>query len=77
MAVERAIFTNERKVAYVEFLRVLISMKRPHMKYGKSTNKGIFKVCRKCGTATVKVMLRSMELVQSHKACFNHTYNVP
>ena len=46
------------------------------MKYGKGTNKGTLKVRRKCSTATVKVQLRSTELVQSHKACFNRTYNV-
>ena len=47
------------------------------MKYGIGTNKGTLKVRRKCGTATVKVRLHSNELVQSRKACFNLTYNVP
>ena len=47
------------------------------MKYGKGTNKGTLKVCRKCGTAAVKVRLHSTELVQSCKAYFNRTYNVP
>ena len=49
---------------YVEtvFLQVLKSVKRPRMKYGKGTNKGALKVCRKCGTATVKVWLHSTEL---------------
>ena len=47
------------------------------MKYGKGTNKGTLKVCRKCGTATVKVRLHSTELVRSCKTFFNRTYNVP
>ena len=52
-------------------------MKRPRMKYGKDTNKGTLKLRRKCGTATVKLRLRSTELVRSRKAYFNRTYNVP
>ena len=59
------------------FVRVLKLMKRPRMKYGKGTNKGMLKVRRRCGTATVKVRLHSTELVRSRKACFKHTYNVP
>ena len=47
------------------------------MKYGKGTNEGTLKVCRKCSTATVKVWLHSAELVRSRKACFNLTYNSP
>ena len=47
------------------------------MKYGEGTNKGMLKVRRKCSTATVKVRLHSTELVQSRKACFNRSYNVP
>ena len=58
------------------FLRVLKLTKRLRMKYG-GTNKGTLKVRRKCGTATVIVRLRSTEQVQSRKAFFNRTYNVP
>ena len=47
------------------------------MKYGKVKNKGVMKVRRKCGTAKVKVQLRSTELVWLRKACFNRTYDVP
>ena len=50
--------------------------KRLCMKYGKSMNKGTLKVRRKCGAATVKVRLHSMELVRLREACFNRTYNV-
>ena len=45
------------------FLQVLKLMKRPHMKYGKGTNKGALKVRRKCGTASLKVQWFSTELV--------------
>ena len=47
------------------------------MKYGKGTNKSTLKMRKKCGTAPVKVWLRSKELVRSRKACFNCTNNVP
>ena len=41
--------------------------------YGGGTIEGTLKVCRKCGTATIKVRLRSTELVRSGKSYFNRT----